>query len=470
MHAAGAANRIVLPGRSVRPRANSDDTNANMNMNEEVDLTLDEDFDQAIHVDVFNSSDTFKLWQTVNVVFHAFGKMLSTLLAQDVKTKIVSPKFTCIGAEWCLWVYLSDPKSKFVSIALRSASDTPIKAEVGFSIRNAAGKEVHNIDPQSEEFLGSPKVFLIPEFLEHAEALMYIVDGALEFLEHAEALMYIVDGALTIEVRMKSWTSCRPKDVFVPQHKVNSRILQLFNDEDSADTTITLKDCASSGGEGREETSNKKAKVERTYYVHSLILKQMAPQLAEMCGNPKNEKKAPIVFSNQHPFVFEMLLQYIYGGEVSYECMKPLLKDFINTANRYGVVGLKLQAEALYVQCTPITLENMMEQLEYAESMQLALLKETVVDFVVANNRRVLEEGVFLGALGSLVRDILAALSRMLEPPSFDDRDNVTTMRVSELRGECERNGLPFDGSRDSMIKDLKSIAREDTSQSAEDA
>ena len=234
MHAAGAANRIVLPGRSVRPRANSDDTNANMNMNEEVDLTLDEDFDQAIHVDVFNSSDTFKLWQTVNVVFHAFGKMLSTLLAQDVKTKIVSPKFTCIGAEWCLWVYLSDPKSKFVSIALRSASDTPIKAEVGFSIRNAAGKEVHNIDPQSVEFLGSTKVLRIDEFLEHAEALMYIVDGA-----------------LTIEVRMKSWTSCRPKDVFVPQHKVNSRILQLFNDEDSADTTITLKDCASSGGGGK---------------------------------------------------------------------------------------------------------------------------------------------------------------------------------------------------------------------------
>jgi hypothetical protein len=76
--------------------------------------------------------------------------------------------------------------------------------------------------------------------------------------------------------------------------------------------------------------------------------------------------------------------------------MKEHSKDIINAANRYGVATLKLEAEACLVEGTTFTLENVMEHLRYADSMNCALLKEAAMDYILKNRAEVLEKTSFV--------------------------------------------------------------------------
>ena len=65
-------------------------------------------------------------------------------------------------------------------------------------------------------------------------------------------------------------------------------------------------------------------------------------------------------------------------------------KDLISATNKYGVVGLKLEAEASYVESTTLSIENVLDNLMYADAMNLALLKESVMDYIVANKNDII--------------------------------------------------------------------------------
>ena len=86
------------------------------------------------------------------------------------------------------------------------------------------------------------------------------------------------------------------------------------------------------------------------------------------------------------PDIFRHLLNYIYGGKLSDDDMKSHAKEIIDSADKYGVVNLKLMAEAHFVKGTTFTIENVMELLLYAESKNCALLKEASMDYIVENN------------------------------------------------------------------------------------
>jgi hypothetical protein len=61
----------------------------------------------------------------------------------------------------------------------------------------------------------------------------------------------------------------------------------------------------------------------------------------------------------------------------------------LDAADKYGVVSLKLEAEAAYVESTKITVDNAMDNLLYADAKNCALLKEAVIDFLTDNGREV---------------------------------------------------------------------------------
>ena len=144
---------------------------------------------------------------------------------------------------------------------------------------------------------------------------------------------------------------------------------------------------------------------------------------------------------------------------MSDEDLEANAKDIINACDKYGVVHLKLEAEASYVKSNEITMDNMMDNLLYADSKNLALLKEAVMDYIVANKHRIIGKVSFSNVPGDVVTDVLTAVARGEEQTEDDgEEDDIkyNKMRVGTLRKMLDEKGLDVDGSRESMIALLK--------------
>ncbi|KAL7546514.1 hypothetical protein ACHAWF_009837 [Thalassiosira exigua] len=130
-------------------------------------------------------------------------------------------------------------------------------------------------------------------------------------------------------------------------------------------------------------------------------------------------------------------------------------KEIIDAADKY--VNLKLQAEAWYVKATKITLENVMELLQYADAKNCALLKEAAMDFVAENHAEVIRQVPMRDAPEGLLAELLAAFARKFSNKNVDD--DLSTMRVNDLRKLLLEKGLNCDGSRETLIATLKENA-----------
>ena len=64
-------------------------------------------------------------------------------------------------------------------------------------------------------------------------------------------------------------------------------------------------------------------------------------------------------------------MQYIYGGKIGASEWKENSKDFINAADLYGVKDFKIESEAWYVKFLKITVDNVVEELVYADKKNL---------------------------------------------------------------------------------------------------
>jgi len=195
-------------------------------------------------------------------------------------------------------------------------------------------------------------------------------------------------GTLLVEVRMRKVESTTQVSMpFVPENPLTKTILGKFNDETSSDLIFEVGD-----GKGSKLETRKKAKVSTTFYAHRFILKELAPLLAPSNDDDKDDEKliTALQITGVKPEIFHFVLYYTYGGKISEEDMKSNAREIIDAADRYGVVNLKLEAEASYVNSTTITVSNLMNQLHYAVSKNCALLQEAVMDYILENGSDVL--------------------------------------------------------------------------------
>jgi hypothetical protein len=245
----------------------------------------------------------------------------------------------------------------------------------------------------------------------------------------------LVDGTLVVEVHMKPIELIKATLAnFIPENPSCKNILRMFNDEESADIIFAV------GEHQSKDNSKKVAKIAPlTLHAHCLIMRSCSAVLAELCDS-KGDPSTPIEITDISPDVFRHLLYYIYWGKISDEDMKAHSKDIIDAANRYGVATLKLEAEACLVEGTTFCLENVIQHLIYADSMNCALLKEVAMDSIAENRTKVLEKMISFDKVPStLMRDLLAAVVRGEREEGGADEDNnfehqFTTMRISELR------------------------------------
>jgi len=395
-------------------------------------------------VDVGTPPGDFKDRSSINVCFHGFANLPTTR-----NQRIHSTKFSCLGHQWRLDIFPSGygiSDEGYVDVELVNRSNTSIKIEYGYSVRNADGKE--HVHYKS-----------IHEFGAHGSGRS---SGrcTVNFAKRTKLIELLESGSLIIEVRMKATTNTTTNKSmiqFIPTNPINKNILKLFMNEETADVLFEV-----GGQQQTKGTRRKRAKTSATsFHAHRNILQNCAPTLYEMCGKSDGSGITRVSITDVSPEIFKHMIYYAYGGKLSADDLTDNAKDIINACDKYGVVHLKLEAEACYVKSIEITTDNMMDNLLYADSKNLALLKEAVMDFIVKNMHSIMGRVSFDNVPGSSMTDLLAAMARGaqttdVEGEEEDESIKYNKMRVGTLRKMLDEKGLDVDGSRETMIALLK--------------
>mmetsp|Transcript_13597 Transcript_13597/g.20470 ORF Transcript_13597/g.20470 Transcript_13597/m.20470 type:complete len:410 (-) Transcript_13597:1359-2588(-) len=355
--------------------------------------------------------------------------------------RVISSTFSCFGNQWQVLIYPGgDNKSLTGMVALflkKCSGDRELAIKYTFKFN---GNEERMLRQCECIIFDRSDIWGWGNFLPRSE----IIDDG-----------YLVNGALTINVGMQL-------DEFIPKNPVSSFILKLFNDENSADVVFEI--CEHQKSDSESDRKRAKTFTEKLYHAHRFILQHYSAELAALCAT--SDGMTPIIITDVKPEVFRHLLYYVYGGEISDDDFAVHEKDFINAADKYGVTNLKLEAEVWYVNNTEITIDNVIDNLLYADAMNCALLKEAVMDFIVENKEEVMQRVSFQDVPGDVCKDLLAAVTRHYEKDSpGDDGEDETDvektyskMRIRDLRQRLDAKGLDLDidGSREALIANLK--------------
>ena len=366
------------------------------------------------------------------------------LANQDRRADIYaeSPVFECNGHQWQLRVYPAGftGRNNAVGIRLRlcSPGTTRVTFEMNFLDKFGTRRfeelfYTNTVDHNK----GVQKIFSIPprsNIWDH-----FNLDD---------------NGTLSVIISIKEDESDAKSTVFVPKNPIVNMIQEKFLDEETADVCFEV-----SSSDIEEDRARKRQRTFTPFHAHSSIIKICAPMLASLFED-RSVKVAQIY--DISPDIFHHILYYVYGGQISEEDLKAHAKAIIDATDRYSIVNLKLEAEAVYVKATIITIDNAIDHLLYADAKNLALLKEAVMDFLAENCEEATEKISFTDDVpGHIMKDLLVAVSRNKKKGGNQDDNNFTVMRVSELRKKLDEKGLSVDGSRETMIETLKRSAAE---------
>jgi hypothetical protein len=215
--------------------------------------------------------------------------------------------------------------------------------------------------------------------------------------------------------------------------------------------------CSADAKKGKK----KKAKASDLFHAHSHILKACAPMLANLFDlDDRDGKLATATITDVKPDIFRHLLYHVYGGSVPEDELKANAKDIIDAADKYSIVNLKLEAEAAYVKSTDITMDNVMDNLLYADAKNCALLKEAAMNFLAENSTEAYEKVSFKDVPGYLMKDLILAFSKSeKKEASGATTDELTSLSVNDLRRKLDEKGLSADGSREAMIESIRNNA-----------
>ena len=423
-----------------------------------------------VHVGSPHRSIHFVEWTSTKVIIHGFAKI-------PRNDSVVSPEFKCLDHQWCLAI--PTLRGSDITMHLVSASNKKIGVEYMFTVKNQNDEQVYKSESRYHCFNS-----LNPMDWKSQNKMCY--DKALDYVREF--------GALVIEVHMKKTEEIIPP--FTPENPLMKMIQDKFLDEESSDILFEVGAAKEIGtikivvvrnlfleGSPATRTTNQSAGKQlmnsplswatmstsssHTFPAHRFILQLCSTTLAELCESV-TDKMSPIQISGVSPWAFYTLLYYIYGGKITDihddEDLEANARDLIDAADRFGVINLKLEVEARYVDSTTITTDNVVELLLYADSKNCALLKEAAMDFIAENVQEVLDKASLKDVPGGLYSDLLAAVAREREWFFDDDSstqssiDRLSTMPVSDLRRQAHKKGLDYDGSREVLIDALKSI------------
>ena len=210
----------------------------------------------------------------------------------------------------------------------------------------------------------------------------------------------------------------------------------LFNDEGTADLVLEV-------GKGLKK---------REFFAHRAILTKCAPDLAVLCEDCDKDKPLPL--PDVDPDVFHELLRFVYGGKVAEDEWGTHYQDFIEIADQFGVVNLKIEAEVRYVKAVVMTADNVVDILAYADSKNCPRLKEQAIKYIMEHPTEVFSSDSFktFPISKSIVKEVFFVGNLLLQMQS-----NHTNDTIGELRERLFDKGLSADGSRETLMTRLQS-------------
>jgi hypothetical protein len=386
-------------------------------------------------------------WVTHTMHCHGFGSLPSE---QD--EFVDSPEFMLLGNQWLLRVFPGgdddeDAEEGMVSLELWNKSDKSIKIYYGFSVNNGNGKQV------AYGRSDVPRTFSAMGDADEDDHW-----GFTYFAKLSDLLRSLVNGTLVIEVHMRLATPTKSvPPPFIPENPVAKMIQGLFLNDKSSDIIFEVAE-----GKGKNSAMKVTKTAPVTFAAHRVIVENSSTVFADLCESHDDSAPTPIQINDVTPDIFRLLLSYTYGVKVSENDLKLHAKEVIDAADKYGVISLKLEAEACFVEGTTFTIENVMEHLLYADSKNLALLKEAAMDFILENKSEVIKKMSFVDLVpGTFVRDVLVATARgerNVGGAEANVDNQYDSLRISELRMRGHEKGLNVDGSREMLIAALKTV------------
>ncbi|EJK69635.1 hypothetical protein THAOC_09086, partial [Thalassiosira oceanica] len=351
-------------------------------------------------------------WVARKVHFHGFAGLTTRRGA-----KVKSPEFCCFGHQWTVAIYPGGSrlsKEGYVAAYLTNESPESIQAYYKIILK-------HPTDQNERSFVSEMSGEEMVTFEDDGHQNS---SGEYDFAERETMLTYLNNGTLTLEICLRSYEQAESTS-FVPTNPFCGNMLQVFNNEEKSDVRFEV------GGEVEAWQTDASA--------------PRPPQLRSMqtrgWGRGAN-------INGVVPEVFKKVLYFCYGGGIKEEELAANAKAIIEAADRFGVVNLKLQAEAVLTGQTEITVDNMLDNLLYANSKNLALFQEKIMDFVAENGSKIVGKVSFDDVPSSLISDILTAFAQGKKSNGeAAPEDDLAFTRVSELRRRLHEKGLCFDGS-----------------------
>ncbi|KAL3827027.1 hypothetical protein ACHAXA_007534 [Cyclostephanos tholiformis] len=388
----------------------------------------------------------YREWTTTTICCHRFATLPTK---RGVSAK--SPEFTSLDHRWYLEVYPGgDEDGADDSVALflwsnETGGRRRMCIEFAFAVRDGTGGGGGVVNTLHGSSDGDVDVGLGGDFASRSK----ILDS-------------LVDGTLVIEVRMRH-AGTTAAVAFVPDNPSSSVLGGLFLDGTTSDVVFGVTKLARTSNDNSTETATT---VE--FPAHRLIVERYVNKLADLCralsggGEDTTPTASMVHIDDVSPDVFRHLLHYMYGGKVFENGDGDVIsraREIYEAADAYGMIELKLEAEAYYVNYAIVSVDNVVELLTFADEKKCDLLKERVMDYIVTNKVEVLARLSLEDVPGVLFSDLLAAVARVDGTTSCreeEDEQSYPFMGIGELRRMAHERGLSIDGSRASLISALK--------------
>ena len=153
---------------------------------------------------------------------------------------------------------------------------------------------------------------------------------------------------------------------------------------------------------------------------HLVILKAMAPDLVRTLNLDEHDASNPVPISDVEPDIFQTMLEFIYGGTVSFSEQSEAnnyAKAIIDASDKYGIDSLKISAEESYVNSIDLTTDNVVDILLYADGNNCDMLRDKAMEYLMGNMEEVAVSPYFarLYQSESITKEIMISQAKRIK-------------------------------------------------------